>query len=127
MLLSNRKRDREIAKYKLKHLVRNHVGANDGFHACVFQEPDDEGFTGISMARSIKQVAGEALKTNMRTLVVLVLPYSCQIKYALSVSWKKIYFPARERDSCIPYFTKAFEHFCIHAGGKSVIEMIRRS
>ncbi|XP_060667673.1 3-ketoacyl-CoA synthase 7 [Ziziphus jujuba] len=125
VLLSNRKRDRKTAKYELKHLVRTHIGANDGFYNCVVQEQDDEGFTGVSLSRSIQQVAGEALKTNIRILAVLVLPYSEQIKYGLSVLWKKIYPPARKNGSEVPDFRKAFEHFCIHAGGKSVIEMIK--
>lgn len=118
-------KEREIAKYKLKHLVRTHVGANDGFHKRVVREPDDEGYTGISLSRSIKQVAGEAMKTNTRTLGVLVLPYSEKIKYVLSVLWKKIYSLAREGDSYMPEFKKALEQFCIQAGGKSVIEMIK--
>ncbi|KAF3454538.1 hypothetical protein FNV43_RR04986 [Rhamnella rubrinervis] len=116
---------RQRAKYKLKHLVRTHVEANDGFYKCVVQEPDDEGFTGISLSRSIKQVDGEALKINMRTLAVLVLPYSEHIKFVFSLLWNKIYSPARERETYIPDFKKAFEHFCIHAGEKSVIEMIK--
>lgn len=71
--------------------------------------------------RSIPQVAGEALKTNMTTLAALVLPYSELIQYGLSIMWRKVWPPAKKRGSYIPDFKKAFDHFCIHAGGRAVI------
>ncbi|KAJ4719454.1 3-ketoacyl-CoA synthase [Melia azedarach] len=127
VLLSNRKSDRHTAKYELQHLVRTHLGAKESAHKCVFQESDNEGFTGVSLARSILQVAGEALKTNMATLATMVLPYSELIRYGISVAWKKIWPPASKRGAHIPDFRKAFEHFCIHAGGKAVIDAIKEN
>ncbi|KAJ7977926.1 3-ketoacyl-CoA synthase [Quillaja saponaria] len=64
VLLSNRRKDRDKAKYELKHLVRTHHGFKDSSYNCVMQEPDDEDITGVTLSRSIIQVAGEALKTN---------------------------------------------------------------
>lgn len=77
------------------------------------------------MSRSIPQVAGEALKTNMTTLAALVLPYSELIQYGLSIMWKKVWPPAKKRGSYIPDFKKAFDHFCIHNGGRAVIGAIK--
>ncbi|PON34479.1 Very-long-chain 3-ketoacyl-CoA synthase [Parasponia andersonii] len=125
VLLSNRKSDKRVAKYELKHLVRSHIGATDSYYKCVIQEPDKDGFTGINLSRSLTQVAGEALRVNVSTLAVLVLPYSEQIKYILAIVSKKIWPPARKRGTYVPDFTKAFEHFCIHSGGKSVIETVK--
>ncbi|KAG5232412.1 3-ketoacyl-CoA synthase [Salix suchowensis] len=125
ILLSNRKSDRQVAKYELQHLVRTHLGSKDSSYKCVVQEADDEGFTGVSLSRSIPQVAGEALKTNMTTLAALALPYSELIQYGLSVMWKKVWPPAKKRGSYIPDFKKAFDHFCIHAGGRAVIGAIK--
>ncbi|XP_062085417.1 3-ketoacyl-CoA synthase 7-like [Humulus lupulus] len=125
VLLSNRKRDKRLAKYELKHLVRTHIGAKDSYYKCVIQEPDKEGFTGVNLSKSLKQVAGEALRVNVATLAVLVLPYSEQVKYVLVIVWKKIWPPSRKRGPYIPNFKKAFEHFCIHSGGKSVIETVK--
>lgn len=113
ILLSNRKSDRQIAKYELQHLVRTHLGSKDNSYNCVVQEADDEGYT------------GEALKTNMTTLAALVLPYSELIQYGLSIMWKKVWPPAKKRGSYIPDFKKAFDHFCIHAGGRAVIGAIK--
>ncbi|XP_057962389.1 3-ketoacyl-CoA synthase 7-like [Malania oleifera] len=125
ILLSNRKRDRDIAKYELQQTVRTHLGSMEGAYKCVIQEPDDDGYTGVALSRSIIQVAGEALKANMTSLGSMVLPYSEQIKYILSIIWKKVWPRARKRGAYIPDFRKAFEHFCIHAGGKSVIDTIK--
>ncbi|PON52101.1 Very-long-chain 3-ketoacyl-CoA synthase [Trema orientale] len=125
VLLSNRKSDKRVAKYELKHLVRSHIGATDSYYKCVIQEPDKDGFTGINLSRSLTQVAGEALRVNVSTLAVLVLPYSEQIKYILAIVSRKIWPPARKKGTYVPDFTKAFEHFCIHSGGKSVIETVK--
>ncbi|KAK3029984.1 hypothetical protein RJ639_038083 [Escallonia herrerae] len=125
ILLSNRKRDRVNAKYELQHIVRTHLGFNTGAYKCVIQDLDDEGYTGIALSRTILQVAGEALKINLASLGSLVLPYSEQINYVLSVGWRKIWAPARKRGPYIPNFKKAFEHFCIHAGGRAVIDTIK--
>ncbi|XP_030505083.2 3-ketoacyl-CoA synthase 7-like [Cannabis sativa] len=123
VLLSNRKRDKRVAKYELKHLVRTY--AKDSYYKCVIQEPGKDGFTGVNLSKSLKQVAGKALRVNTATLAVLVLPYSEQVKYILAIVWKKIWPPAKKRGPYIPNFKKAFEHFCIHSGGKSVIETVK--
>ncbi|XP_050221222.1 3-ketoacyl-CoA synthase 7-like [Mercurialis annua] len=127
ILLSNRSSDRHIAKYELKHLIRTHLGAKDSSYKCVVQQPDDEGFIGVSLSRQILQVAGEGLKVNMAALALLVLPYSELIKYGLSISWKKLWVPAKKRGPHIPNFKKAFDHFCVHAGGKTVVDAIKES
>lgn len=122
ILLSNRKSDRDIAKYELQHLVRTHLGSKDGSYNCVYQREDDEGYTGVSLSRSILQVAGEGLKTNMATLAAMVLPYSELIKYVISSMACK-----KRRGTYIPNFKKAFDHFCVHAGGKTVIDAIKEN
>lgn len=125
VLLSNRYRDKRVAKYVLKHLVRTHIGAEDIYYRCISQEPDNEGITGVNLSKSLQQLAGEALKVNVAKLAMLVLPYSEQIRYVLSVVWKRIWPPARKRGPYVPDFKKAFDHFCIHSGGKSVIETMK--
>ncbi|KAK1582154.1 hypothetical protein Q3G72_034154 [Acer saccharum] len=127
ILLSNKTNYKHIAKYELQHLTRTHLGSKDTAYKCVFQEADEEGCIGVSLSRSILQVAGEAMKTNMSTLAAFVLPYSEIIKYGLSVTWKKFWPPARKRGTYIPDFRKAFDHFCVHAGGKAVIDAIKES
>ncbi|PSS29161.1 3-ketoacyl-CoA synthase [Actinidia chinensis var. chinensis] len=123
VLLSNKKQDKHKAKYKLQHLVRTHLGSNDQSYQSVFQEPDEDGFVGVSLSRALLHVAGNALRINISNLGPLVLPYSEQLQYAWSVICRKIW----TSDSYVPNFKKAFGHFCIHAGGRAVIDAVEEN
>ncbi|KNA04300.1 hypothetical protein SOVF_200920, partial [Spinacia oleracea] len=128
ILLSNRKSDRKVAKYELQHVVRTHLGAKDDAYGCVFQKADEEGKVGVSLSRTVVLVAGEALQTNLTTLGPLVLPYSEQLRFAFHFVWNKFIRPWTTKKKQAPYvpdFKKAFDHFCIHAGGKAVIDAIK--
>nr|GEU92626.1 3-ketoacyl-CoA synthase 4-like [Tanacetum cinerariifolium] len=93
VLLSNKTSDKRRAKYKLKHVVRTHMAADDAAFKCVRQEPDDIGVIGVSLSRDLMTVAGNALKANITTLD----------------------------------FKLAFDHFCIHAGGRAVIDELEKN
>ncbi|XXG84258.1 hypothetical protein AAC387_Pa10g1810 [Persea americana] len=118
-LLSNRKQDKSIARYMLQHLVCTHTGSKDTSYSCIVQEVDNEGIVGVRISKDIVQVAGDAVRTNIRSLGPLVLPYMQLMRYRWSVIrskfWGTIYVPA---------FRMAFDHFCIHAGGKAVIDAV---
>jgi 3-ketoacyl-CoA synthase len=123
ILLSNKNQDMGIAKYKLQHLVRTHLGSKDTAYQSVYQEPDENNIVGISLSRSLLSVAASALRINIKNLGPLVLPYSEQLRYALSMLHGKIW-AVENKEMYVPNFKKAFEHFCIHAGGKAVIDGI---
>uniref|UniRef100_A0A0E0M5L7 3-ketoacyl-CoA synthase n=1 Tax=Oryza punctata TaxID=4537 RepID=A0A0E0M5L7_ORYPU len=125
-LLSNRGGDARRAKYRLLHTVRTHKGATDGCFGCVYQREDDGGKVGVSLARELMAVAGDALKTNITTLGPLVLPLSEQLKFLRSLVLRRV-LRARGVRPYIPDFRRAFEHFCVHAGGRAVLEEVQRS
>ncbi|XP_062150315.1 probable 3-ketoacyl-CoA synthase 21 [Alnus glutinosa] len=127
VLLSNRKQDKSRAKYELKHLVRTNKAQDDLSHTCVIQDVDSENMVGVSISKNIVNVAGDALKTNIAALGPLVLPFSEQLRYALSIICQKIKWNARRSSTYVPDFKKAFEHFCIHAGGRAVIQAIEKN
>ncbi|KAK6915622.1 FAE1/Type III polyketide synthase-like protein [Dillenia turbinata] len=127
ILLSNRTQDKHKAKYELQHIVRTHLGSRDSCYNSVVQEDDNEGYKGINLSRSILHSAGESLKVNMSSLGLLVLPYSQQILYGLSFLSINLWPAEKKKGVYIPNFRKAFQHFCIHAGGKSVIEGIKEN
>lgn len=127
ILLSNRKQDKKIAKYKLQHLVRTHMGSDDLSYQSVFQETDEDGFVGVSLSRALLRIAGNALRTNISEIGPLVLPYSEQIRYGWSLFCQKVWAPARWKEIHTPNFKKAFEHFCIHAGGRAVIDAVENN
>ncbi|KAE9453238.1 hypothetical protein C3L33_14860, partial [Rhododendron williamsianum] len=79
-----KEQDKKIAKYQLQHVIRISRAQDDQSYACIFQDEDREEKTGISISKSILNVAGEALKANMASLGPLVLPFSEQFRYGLS-------------------------------------------
>ncbi|PNT67097.1 3-ketoacyl-CoA synthase 1 [Brachypodium distachyon] len=127
-LLSNdSRRDARRAKYQLLHTVRTHKGAADECFNCVYQREDDEGSkVGVSLARELMAVAGDALKTNITTLGPLVLPLPEQLKFLWSLAMRRV-FRVKGARPYIPDFRRAFEHFCVHAGGRAVLEEVQRS
>nr|CAB3504145.1 unnamed protein product [Digitaria exilis] len=126
VLLSNRRSDRRRAKYQLVHAVRTHRGASDRSYTCVTQEEDAEGHVGVSLSKELMSVAGEALRTNITTLGPLVLPLSEQLRFLAAVLLRRI-LRADVVKPFVPDFKLALEHFCIHAGGRGVLDELERS
>ncbi|XP_027118186.1 3-ketoacyl-CoA synthase 20-like [Coffea arabica] len=125
ILLSNKTSDHGRSKYQLIHSVRTHKGADDKSYGCIFQQEDEEKKVGVALSRDIVAVAGEALKTNITTLGPLVLPASEQFLFLVSLLAKKVF--DLEIKPYIPNFKLAFEHFCIHAGGKAVLNAMEKN
>ncbi|XP_073008060.1 3-ketoacyl-CoA synthase 4-like [Typha latifolia] len=125
VLLSNRSADRRRAKYRLVHVVRTHKGADDKAYRCVYQEQDEEGKVGVSLSKDLMAIAGEAVKTNITTLGPLVLPLSEQLLFFASLVAKK--FLNAKVKPYIPDFKLAFDHFCIHCGGRAVIDELEKN
>ncbi|KAK9272364.1 hypothetical protein L1049_002735 [Liquidambar formosana] len=125
MLLSNRRGESRRAKYRLLHVVRTHKGADDKAYRCVFEEEDPQGNVGISLQKDLMVIAGEALKSNITTMGPLVLPASEQLLFLFTLIGRKIFNPKWK--PYIPDFKQAFEHFCIHAGGRAVIDELQKN
>nr|XP_016461286.1 PREDICTED: 3-ketoacyl-CoA synthase 6-like [Nicotiana tabacum] len=124
ILLSSKRRDRYRAKYRLMHVVRTHKGADDKAFKCVFEQEDPQGKVGINLSKDLMVIAGEALKSNITTIGPLVLPASEQLLFLLTLISRKIFNPKLK--PYIPDFKQAFEHFCIHAGGRAVIDELQK-
>ncbi|CAL5039225.1 unnamed protein product [Urochloa decumbens] len=125
ILLSNKRSDRRRSKYELVHTVRTHKGADDKCFGCVMQEEDEIGKIGVSLSKDLMAVAGDALKTNITTLGPLVLPLSEQLLFMATLVAKKVL--KMKIKPYIPDFKLAFEHFCIHAGGRAVLDELEKN
>ncbi|CAM8917415.1 unnamed protein product [Rhodiola kirilowii] len=125
VLLSNKSSDKRRAKYRLRHVVRTHRGADDKAFKCVYQEEDENGKVGVSLSKDLMVIAGGTLKTNITTLGPLVLPLSEQLLFFATLVAKKL-FNSKVKPY-IPDFKLAFEHFCIHAGGRAVIDELEKN
>ncbi|KAK1363601.1 3-ketoacyl-CoA synthase [Heracleum sosnowskyi] len=125
LLLSNKRRDRTRAKYKLVRIVRTHKGEDDKAFRCVYEEEDAQGKVGINLSKDLMNIAAEALKSNITTIGPLVLPASEQLLFLFTLIGRKIFNPKWK--PYIPDFKLAFEHFCIHAGGRAVIDELQKN
>ncbi|XP_059647666.1 3-ketoacyl-CoA synthase 9-like [Cornus florida] len=125
VLLSNKTAERRRAKYKLVHVVRTHRGSDDRAFQCVYQEQDNNGKTGVSLSKDLMAIAGGALKANITTLGPLVLPISEQLLFFATLAMRKLINPKMK--PYIPDFKLAFDHFCIHAGGRAVIDELEKN
>ncbi|KAL0348922.1 UNVERIFIED_CONTAM: 3-ketoacyl-CoA synthase 11 [Sesamum angustifolium] len=124
ILLSNRFSDRRRSKYELTHTLRTHKGADDRAYRCAFQEEDEEGNLGISLSRDLIPVAGQALQANITTLGPLVLPMSEQLLFLATLVARKVF--KMKVKPYVPDFKLAFEHFCIHTGGRGVLDELEK-
>nr|ADN10815.1 fatty acid elongase 1 [Arabidopsis lyrata] len=126
ILLSNKPRDRRRSKYKLAHTVRTHTGADDKSFRCVQQEDDESGKIGVCLSKDITNVAGTTLKKNIATLGPLILPLSEKFLFFVTFVAKKL-LKDRIKHYYVPDFKLAIDHFCIHAGGRAVIDELEKS
>uniref|UniRef100_A0ACD5XPR0 Uncharacterized protein n=1 Tax=Avena sativa TaxID=4498 RepID=A0ACD5XPR0_AVESA len=115
------------ARFRLKHVVRTLTGARDSAYRCVYLEEDGEGQRGMNLSKDLVKTAGHSLKANIAAMGPLVLPFTEKLRFAFSMVTRKVISSRRVRAPYIPDFRRAFEHFCIHAGGRAVIDELQKS
>lgn len=133
VLLSNRRRDFPRAKYQLEHIVRTHKGSDDRSFRCVYQEEDEQRIKGLSISRDLMEVGGQALKANITTLGPLVLPFSEQLLFFAALLYRNVLGSkggggaAAKSKPYIPDYKLAFDHFCVHAASKAVLDELQKN
>lgn len=136
VLLSNRRRDFRRAKYRLEHLVRTHKGADDRSFRSIYQEEDEERIKGLAISRDVMEVGGQALKANITTLGPLVLPLSEQLIFFVTLAWRHLVGEGvqagagsmkKKLQLYIPDYKLAFEHLCVHAASKGVLDELQKN
>lgn len=138
LLLSNRRRDYRRAKYSLEHIVRTHKASNDRAFRCIYQEEDSQRYKGLRISKDLVEVGGDALKTNITTLGPLVLPLSEQLFFFGNLVWRHLFGNKNNNAKgnsnsqlankpYIPDYKLAFEHFCVYAASKTVLDELQRN
>lgn len=134
ILLSNRWTDAYRAQFKLLHVVRTQFISEESF-GCVYETEDEGSHRGVRLSKDIVKVAGRAMEKNFTTLGPYVLPLSEQIKTGISMVLRfsvkylnsHFKFNLPKVDPYIPDFKRGIDHFCIHAGGRGVIDGIEKN
>ncbi|PKU79958.1 3-ketoacyl-CoA synthase 6 [Dendrobium catenatum] len=123
---SHRRRSLPHPKYELLHALRTHTGAHDSSYRCLYQVEDSDGNLGISLSKQVMEFSAVALKLHLTRLGLLVLPWDEKLRFLASY-----FLPKNKKlagsSSYVPQFRRAFEHFCVHAGGKAVVDGVQRS
>lgn len=104
-------------------LVRTHKGTDERSFKSIQLKDDSEGKQGMLVNEDVIEVGGHALKANMTTLGPLVLPFSEQFHF-----FKSLLLMNRIGGSSKPYipnYNRAFEHICIVATSKKVLDEIQ--
>ncbi|XP_037437550.1 3-ketoacyl-CoA synthase 6-like [Triticum dicoccoides] len=119
----------ERARFRLGPIVRTLTAARDSDYRCAFQEEDDKGITGINLSKELPVVAANALKSHIVTFCPRALPASELLRVAFSLV-KQYVFPlpgarGRAEKGARPAFNKVFQHFCIHPGGRRVLQEVQ--
>ncbi|KAI4338091.1 hypothetical protein L6164_016443 [Bauhinia variegata] len=125
VLLSSHSSDHYRSKYQLIHTLRTHMGADDTSYNCVLQGEDEENKVGVALSKSLMDVAREALKAHITLLGPLVLPLSEKLKFLVNLVGRKLF--KMQIKAYMPDFKLAFQHFCIHPGGRAVLDRIQKS
>jgi 3-ketoacyl-CoA synthase len=137
LLLSSSRVDSWRAKYKLLYTGRTQM-SDDNSYKCVWEQEDVDGNHGVALSKDIVSVAGQAMKHNFVQLGPYVLPIREQLRVVANrlaifivQRAKKNDLPGAERLSVpiayTPNFAKGIDHFCIHAGGRAVIEGVQKN
>lgn len=142
IVLSNKWTDGPRAWYKLLHTVRVQ-GTDDPSYQAVYETQDAVNERGVRLSKEIVKVAGKCMEKNMTMLGPYVLPLGEQIKvvYSLAMRFitkKLVKFMEKKgmEDQIkklpivpvyVPDFKRGIDHFCIHAGGRAVIDGIEKN
>ncbi|KAJ0564272.1 putative very-long-chain 3-oxoacyl-CoA synthase [Helianthus annuus] len=130
VLLTNKPALQNRAMFKLKYLVRTHLGASDEAHTCGWQQEDDKGNIGFFLGKNLPKTATRALTENLKEIAPKILPLTAICRFVLLVNIQKFgakYLHIRGKKKVGLNFKLGVDHFCLHPGGKAVIEGVQRS
>ncbi|KAF5727406.1 beta-ketoacyl-CoA synthase family protein [Tripterygium wilfordii] len=128
VLLTNNRALNHKPMLKLKCLVRTHHGAKDDSYNCCIQTEDEQGRQGFHLGKSLPKSATRALVDNLRVIAPKILPISELIRFMVVSLVRKLstISSSTKGGSNSPRpvinFRTGVDHFCLHTGGKAVID-----
>ncbi|XP_043694696.1 3-ketoacyl-CoA synthase 12-like [Telopea speciosissima] len=126
ILLTNKPSLRSKALFKVKDLVTTNLGAIDEAYNCAMQTEDEHGRKGFNLNKSLPSVAAKAMLENLKVMAPKVLPLREQVRYMVTRYLRKWKRSAGESKRGVNFKT-GVDHFCLHAGGRAVIDGVGKS
>ncbi|EEF28222.1 3-ketoacyl-CoA synthase 12 [Ricinus communis] len=133
MLLTNKRALEHKAMFKLKCLVRTHHGGRDESYECCLQKEDDQGRPGFHLGKSLPKAATRAFVDNLREISPKILPIRELLRFSIMTfirKWSQSRNSGKGGGATTPAprpvinMRTGVDHFCIHTGGKAVIDGI---
>ncbi|CDY15765.1 BnaC04g15590D [Brassica napus] len=129
ILLTNKRSLRKKAMFKLKCLERTHHGAKEESYNCCIQSEDKQGRVGFYLGKNLPKAATRALVDNLKVIAPKILPVTELLRFMMRQNPSKgsTNLPPGTPIKAGINFKTGIEHFCIHTGGKAVIDGIQHS
>lgn len=132
ILLTNKRSMKDKAMFKLKCLVRTHHGAREESYGCCVQREDECGRLGFHLGKTLPKAATRAFIDNLRVIAPKILPTRELLRFLFmstlkKVNRNKINTPKSASGGTTKSplnFRTGVDHFCLHTGGKAVIDGI---
>jgi len=129
ILLTNKCSLASRAKYQLLTTERVNIAADDEAHHAIYQQTDPDGNRGVKISRELSKCVAKAMTKNLTRIAPRILPPKEIIRYAWDWVMRHVsakYLEANPKPY-MPDFRAAFDHICIHAGGRAIIDGIEET
>ncbi|KAF7120794.1 hypothetical protein RHSIM_Rhsim13G0088100 [Rhododendron simsii] len=130
ILLTNKVALKHRAMFKLKCLVRTHHGAKEESFNCCIQKEDELGRTGFHLGKTLPKAATRAFVENLKVISPKILPVRELARFTIASFVRKMRQGRSSKGAGgrpTIDFTTGVDHFCLHTGGKAVIDGIGQS
>ncbi|CAJ1979398.1 unnamed protein product [Sphenostylis stenocarpa] len=133
ILLTNKRSLKDRAMLRLKCLVRTHHGAREEAYGCCIQQEDDQGRLGFHLGKTLPKAATRAFVDNLRVIAPKILPIRELLRFLFVSLVKKLNKNNTPKSASTGAtksplnFRTGVDHFCLHTGGKAVIDGIGMS
>ena len=126
ILMSNKSMWKNIAPYKMVTTVRIHHAKYEESYRAIYQSEDNEGIVGVNLSKKLANCVSRALVQNMKILLPQVMSYKEMFKFLIHFIKQKM-GKIDKKEEFRPDFRETFQAFCIHAGGRAIIDGIQES
>ncbi|KAL4594891.1 hypothetical protein ACB092_12G052100 [Castanea dentata] len=130
ILLTNKRALKHKAMLKLNCLLRTHHGSRDESYNCCIQKEDEQGRLGFHLGKNLPKVGTVALVDHLKQIAPKILPMSELLRFMVKFLVRKMSktsSAAGGKTKPVINFKTGVDHFCLHAGGRAVIDGVKLS